>query len=78
MKVLKGVEIDVPTVVEKPEIHILGRSGSSIEHQLMFLETRKECLREMETTTVNTNSGTPIRDYVRFFHGEGPAAQFEA
>ena len=34
MKELKGVEIDVPTVVGKPETYILGRSTSSTVDQL--------------------------------------------
>ena len=32
MKALKGIDIDVPTLVESPETHILGRSGSSLDN----------------------------------------------
>ena len=37
----KGADIDVPTVVEDPEVHILGRSSSSLSDQLNYIECRK-------------------------------------
>ena len=77
MKTLKGVDIDVQMTVEKPEIYIIGRSGSTTEEQIMFLDTRRECLKEMEMTIL-TDEDVPIQDCIRFFHGDGPAAQFEA
>ena len=77
MKEVKGVDIDVPMVLETPEVHILGRSTSSIEDQLLFMETRRECLKEVGERLL-TRRGVPVRDLVRFFHGDGPAAQFEA
>ena len=40
----KGYNIDVPMVVEDPELHILGRSSSSLCDQLNYIECRKECL----------------------------------
>ena len=40
---LKGVNIDVPTVVEEPQVHIFGRSSSSLDDQSQFIECRREC-----------------------------------
>lgn len=77
MKALKGIDIDVPTTVEKPETHIIGRSSSSTQDQLMFIGIRKECLQQMRNT-LKTMAGVEIRDIIRFFYGDGPAAQFEA
>ena len=77
MKALKGIDIDVPTLVESPEIHILGRSGSSLDDQAEFNATRKQCLHDL-SVSLTTTSGVPVQDICRFFHGDGPAAQFEA
>ena len=76
MKNFKGVEIDVPTIVGKPEVYILGRSTSSTVDQLHFIATRRECLQDI--SILHTRTGTPVCDVVRFFYGDGPAAQFEA
>lgn len=72
----KGADIDVPTTVEEPQVHILGRSSSSFEDQTRFIECRRECLLDM-VKVLHTQAGIPIHD-VRFFHGDGPAMQFEA
>lgn len=77
MKVIKGVDINVPAVLNEAEVHILGRSSSSTHDQLMFIETRRECLKEIKER-VTTRNGIEVDDIVRFFHGDGPAAQFEA
>ena len=72
-----GVRVDVPTLVEHPEIHIIARSGSSLSDQSLFNMCRQECLQGL-SDTICTKDGIPIRDVVRFFHGDGPAQQFEA
>ena len=77
MKTLKGINIDVPAVVAKPEVYIIGRSSSSTEDQLLFVETRRECLKEMRET-ISTTTQVEVHDVLRFFYGDGPAAQFEA
>lgn len=76
MKTMTGVEVDVPTLVETPEIHILGRSGSSLNEQAQFSKTRRECLEDL-SISLQTATGITINDICRFFHGDGPAAQFE-
>ena len=65
MKNTKHIEIDVPTVVEKPEVYILGRSTSSTLDQLKFITKRRECLQEK----LHTRMGIPVSDVVRFFMG---------
>ncbi len=70
-------EIDIQSTVEAPAIHILGRSSSSVEDQALFSVTRKECL-SMLNTPLTLSDGRKVRDIVRFFHGDGPAQQFEA
>ena len=72
----KGVQIDVPTIVETPEVHILGKS-SSLEDQRMFTDCCRDSLSDF-SETIHTSAGIPVNDIVRFFHGDGPAQQFEA
>lgn len=73
----KGVVIDVQTTIEEPEIHILARSGNSLDDQSMFSQCRRECLSDI-TSTLYTKDKIPIQDVVRSFHGDGPAQQFES
>lgn len=75
MKELKNT--NVPAILQQAEVHILGWSSSSTEDQLMFMEARRECLKEMRER-VRTENGVEVIDIVRFFSGDGPAAQFEA
>lgn len=72
-----GIQVDVPTMVEHPEIHIIARSGSSISDQKLFNECRQESLKDL-SEELTTNDKIPIKDVVRFFHGDGPAQQYEA
>ena len=73
----KGVDIDVPAVVEDPQIHILSRSSSSIDDQAQFIESRRECLFGLNQQLI-TKAGIAVNDVMRYFHGDGPAMQFEA
>ena len=66
MKNTKYIQIDVPTVVEKPEIYILSRSTSSTLDQLKFITTRRECLQDMGQK-LHTRMGIPMSDVLRFF-----------
>jgi len=74
---VKGSQLMVQTFVEEPEVHILGRSTSSLQDQLMFSECRRECISELDQK-LTTKAGTLITDKLRYFHGDGPAHQFEA
>ena len=72
----RGINVDVISVVEKPQIHILAQSGSSDAEQMVYNDTRTECLCVLDTP-VNTAMGVPITDTLRYFHGDGPAQEFE-
>ena len=58
----KGADIDVPTVVEEPQVHIFGRSSSSLEDQTEFIDCRRECLSDMDTV-LYTQAGIPIQSF---------------
>ncbi len=61
----KGVDIDIQTIVETPELHILARSGSSLHDQRMFNECRRQSLAKF-SSTIYTKEGIPIKDNIRF------------
>ena len=65
MKDLKDINLDVPATVEKPEVHIIGRSSSSTQDHLLFVDKRRECLQQMRSTLITT-AGVQVRDIVRF------------
>lgn len=69
--------IDVQGTVETPEVHILGRSSSSLEDQALFSACRNECLKLLDEP-LSLSDGIQVKDVMRFFHGDGPAQQFEA
>ena len=70
--------VDVQSIVEKPELHILARSNATLEDQVLFNKSRLECVKELISDPLPTSTGVPVRDILRFFHGDGPAQQFEA
>ena len=73
---LTGIKEDVQANVECPEVYIVARSSSSDAEQLAYVETRVECLKQLDLKLV-TKSGHHITDVMRFFHGDAPARQFE-
>ena len=77
MKVRGYGDVDVPAVVERPHLYILGRCGSKEAEQLAYVETRQECL-DCLPNQVETSSGVKVNDVMRFFHGDGPEQQFES
>ncbi len=72
----KGLDIDVQTVVEKPEVYILGRSNSSLADQARYNEVRRNDLCSL-VTTLKTKEGMEVTDVMRFFHGDAPTRQYE-
>ena len=74
---LYGADIDVPSIIEQPEVHILARSLSSAGDQAMFNETRQKCILDL-STELRTKNGYAVNDCLHFFHADGLAAQFEA
>ena len=63
MKDLKGIDIDVPAAIRKPETHTIGRSSSSTQDQLLLICIRKECLQQMRNT-LKTTAGVEIHDII--------------
>ena len=76
MKAKGKGDIDVQSIVEGPQVYILGRCGSSEVDQLAYINTRKAYLQSMNVK-INTSNGVEITDVMRFFHGDGPEQQFE-
>ena len=73
----KGHDIDVPALVEKPHMYILGRCSAKEVEQLAYIDTRRECLDQLPNN-LETSKGTPVMDVMHFFHGDGPEQQFES
>ena len=69
--------IDVPALVEKPHIYILGRCIAKDVKQLGYSQTRCQCLDELQNNLL-TSKGCPVTDIMRFFHTNGPGQQFES
>ena len=69
--------VDVQSIVERPELHIFGRSSSSLEDQASFNQCRLDCIKEL-AAPISTSTGVPVKDFLCFFHGYGPAQQYEA
>ena len=59
-------DIDVQSVVERPQVYIRGRCGSSEVDQLAYINTRKACLQSMNIK-ITTSNGVEITDVMRFF-----------
>ena len=70
-------DVDVPTIVGKPHLYILGRCGSSEIEPLACVNTRQESLDQLSTQIELTN-GVKVKDVMRFFKGDGPEQQFES
>ena len=68
-----GVRMNVQTLVERPEIR---RSGASITDQMQYNQCRQDCMRAT-SQPIETESKIAISDAIRFFHGDGPAQQYE-
>ena len=69
-------KIDVQSVIERPHLYILGRSKSTDDEQLGFVNERVKDLQDLHEPIYI--EGVPIRDNLRIFSGDGPARQFEA
>ena len=65
----KGNNVDVISIVEKPEIHLLAQSGSSDAEKMLYNEPRSESLMDIDIPVL-TSTDYPVTDTVRFFHGD--------
>ena len=69
--------VDVQSLVERPQVYILARCGSSEAEQIAYINTRKVCLEGLKNKVVTSN-GIQITDVMRLFHGDGPQQEFES
>lgn len=76
MKARGYSDIDDPALAEKPQIYILGRCSAKEVEQLAYVDTRRECLDQLQNNLL-TSKGVPVTDIIRFFHGDGPEQQFK-
>lgn len=70
-----GPKIDIQSIVEEPELYIIGRCRSNDE-QIGFIETREDCLKDLAQPIKCDEYD--LMDTMRMFHGDGPALQMEA
>ena len=63
--------MDVPRLVEKPHLYLLGRRSAKQVEKLAYVDTRRECLDQL-TDNLQTSKGVPVVDAMHFFHGDGP------
>ena len=71
-----SVNLSHQSLIEEPEIHVIGLSSSSIEDQVAFIPDRRECLSELDEVLYSSKH-VPIVDTARFFVGDHPAQNFE-
>ena len=71
--------VDVQSLVQRPQVYILARCGSSEAEQIayMYINTKKVCLEGLKNKVVTSNS-IQITDVMRLFHGDGPQQEFES
>ena len=77
MKVKGYGDVDAAAIVERPHLYILRRCGSKEVEQLVYVETRQECL-DCLPFQVETSDGVKVNDVMQFFQGDGPEQQFES
>ena len=68
--------VDVQSLVERPQVYILARQWSSKDEQIAYINTRKVCLEGFKNKVVTSN-GIQITDVTRLFHDDGPQQEFE-
>lgn len=68
--------INVQTLVEQPEVHMMAMGSSSIDVQAALITDRVECLLDLEKP-MTTPDGIQIHYHLKLFTGDYPASQFE-
>jgi len=71
-----GKDVNIQKVIEQPEMHFVARSGSSNDEQMLYTDTRLQCIRELDRS-ISINS-IPYYDVMRFCHGDSPQRACEA
>ena len=73
---LYNKNINIQALVERPNLYLLARCPSN-DQQIMYGDERMEDIASLNID-IPTPSGIPIKDVMRVFKGDAPAAQFEA
>ena len=71
-----GKVVDVQTEIERPDLYLVARCRSNDE-QLAYVETRMECIAQLQND-LKSDQGLTIRDRMRLFHGDGPVVEIES
>lgn len=71
-----GQNLDIQKIIEQPEVHFIARCGSSDLEQLLYSETRLQCIQSLEVGV--HIEGMEFNDRMRFCHGDSPLRAFEA
>ena len=61
----------VQRLVEAPYVYIIGRSGSAVKDQLVYVPTRLEDIADLSEPLMDEN-GVQFHDKLRFFSGKYP------
>ena len=69
------IKVDIQSIVEQPEIHLLSLGSLSIADQAAVVGDRRSCLFDLPTPL--TTRGVAVHDNLRVFTGDHPALQFE-
>ena len=75
-KAITGNDVDTQKEIEKPQVHFIAQCSSANEEQLMYSETRLECIQQLKGNV--TIEGVEYEDKMQFFHGDNPARAHEA
>lgn len=70
-----GLEVNIQSVIEEPQLYIMGHSGCTDADQMMFIPTRRQCLYSLSQPI--EKDGIPIKDRMRFMNGDNPSIEFE-
>ena len=72
-----GKTLDIQTIVEDPIVTMIGVSSSSDADKLCFITACTNSVSEY-SIPIETSTGIPITDCLRFFTADALAKQFEA
>ena len=68
--------LDIQSIIEKPQVCLLARFPSN-DQQILYIEERLQDILNLNLT-ITSSKHVPIKDELRIFKGDMPAAQFEA
>ena len=68
-------KIDVQAEIEQPHLYMIGMCGSSDADQVLFIPTRRECLRDLSKEVQIQD--VKIKDTMIFMNGDNPSIEFK-